>query len=155
MKKMKKGFTLIELMIVVAIIGVLAAVAIPKFADLIRKAQEAACKGQLGAMRSALSIYYGNEEGVWPQVSASTNDTVLSAAIAPTYIQAIPNAKPGLSNFDTARVSASTVGTVGPTNAPNGWWYNSGGSNGTGEFAGAFKVNSDSTDTKGTVIHAW
>jgi len=62
----KTGFTLIELMIVVAIIGILAAIAIPKFASLLRKSNEGACKGNLGALRSALSIYYGDMEGQYP-----------------------------------------------------------------------------------------
>ena len=65
--KKSKGFTLIELMIVVAIIGILAAVAIPKFADLVSKSKEAAVKGTLGALRSAISIYYGDREGQYAQ----------------------------------------------------------------------------------------
>ena len=64
--KTSKGFTLIELMIVVAIIGILAAVAIPKFADLVTKSKEAGVKGNIGSVRSALSIYYGDTEGVNP-----------------------------------------------------------------------------------------
>ena len=64
--KKSKGFTLIELMIVVAIIGILAAVAIPKFADLVTRSKEASIKGSLGAVRSAVSIYYSDTEGDFP-----------------------------------------------------------------------------------------
>ncbi len=144
MKQMKKGFTLIELMIVVAIIGVLAAVAIPKFADLIRKAQEAACKGQLGALRSALSIYYGTEEGVWP--------TNVSSALTPTYIQAIPNAKPGTGLDDNAVTNESGTGNDLTIAGTAGWWYNA---NQSGTYAGCIKVNTTATDTKLGAIHDW
>lgn len=57
------GFTLIELMLVVAIIGLLAAIAIPKFANLVVKAKESAIKGKMGSLRSALSIYYADNDG--------------------------------------------------------------------------------------------
>lgn len=63
MNRGKNGFTLIELMLVVAVIGLLAGIAIPKFANMVTKAKEAAIMGQLGAMRSALSLYYADNEG--------------------------------------------------------------------------------------------
>ncbi|HND64395.1 MAG TPA: prepilin-type N-terminal cleavage/methylation domain-containing protein, partial [Elusimicrobiota bacterium] len=59
----RSGFTLIELMLVVAIIGLLAAIAVPKFANLVIKAKEASTRGKLGTVRSALSIYYADNEG--------------------------------------------------------------------------------------------
>ncbi|MBI3505893.1 MAG: prepilin-type N-terminal cleavage/methylation domain-containing protein [Proteobacteria bacterium] len=81
------GFTLIELMIVVAIIGILAAVAVPKFAELIRKSQEGATKGALGAVRSALSIYYGDNEGAYPA------DDLSSLTVNGKYLAQLPTAK--------------------------------------------------------------
>ena len=85
MKRRTDGFTLIELMIVVAIIGVLAAIAIPKFADLIRKSSEGATKGTLGSIRSALGIYYSDMEGHYPDVLAAvTVNGKYLVAIAPS-----------------------------------------------------------------------
>lgn len=66
------GFTLIELMLVVAIVALLAAIAIPKFSNLIDKSREAAMKGNLGVLRSALTIYYADNEGLYPKYNNLT-----------------------------------------------------------------------------------
>jgi prepilin-type N-terminal cleavage/methylation domain-containing protein len=60
------GFTLIELMIVVAVIGLLGTIAVPKFANLVRKSNEAATLGHLGTIRSALTIYHADTDGAHP-----------------------------------------------------------------------------------------
>src|SRR2546426_158004 len=86
--KSKRGFTLIELMIVVAIIGILAAIAIPQFANMVSKSQEGATKGNLGTVRSALSIYYGDTEGLYPVDTTSLSSLTLQTK----YLQGVPTA---------------------------------------------------------------
>jgi prepilin-type N-terminal cleavage/methylation domain-containing protein len=55
---MKRGFTLVELVIVIVILGILATVAMPKFVDLTNQAKNAATQGALGGLRSAIAIFY-------------------------------------------------------------------------------------------------
>ena len=135
--KAKRGFTLIELMIVVAIIGILAAIAIPKFAELIRKSNEGATKGNLGAIRSALSIYYGDMEGYYPL-------NLTSITTSGKYMSAIPKSKTPNYHPDT---SAVVNNSVMADNSTGGWRYN----NVTGDSNyGTLWVNCTHTDTKGS-----
>jgi prepilin-type N-terminal cleavage/methylation domain-containing protein len=59
MKRMQAGFTMIELIVVIVILGVLAAVAMPKFTDLSGEAKAAALQGVAGAATSAMNVNYG------------------------------------------------------------------------------------------------
>ncbi|MFN3074163.1 pilin [Acinetobacter sp. TY2] len=56
MKSVQKGFTLIELMIVVAIIGILAAIAIPQYQNYVTKAQVTRVVGELGSLRTLVDL---------------------------------------------------------------------------------------------------
>ena len=139
-KSKKSGFTLIELMIVVAIIGILAAIAIPKFAELIRKSGEGASKGNLGAIRSSLSIYYGDMEGVYPnQLAALT--------VAGKYLSVLPNAKTPSYHPDT---SAETDGTIAVDDTVNtgDWAYDNVT---TDSNMGSMLVGCTHTDSKGSI----
>ncbi len=142
LKRGKKGFTLIELMIVVAIIGILAAIAIPKFADLIRKSKEASTKGSLGAMRAAVVIYYGDNEGLLPD-----NFTDLVAVMdgaAHKYLDEVPWVKLGIPSVtDSNTVDASAATFLALEN----WGYRS--------IDGKVIVASDLTDTKNKPISNW
>jgi prepilin-type N-terminal cleavage/methylation domain-containing protein len=149
MKNSKKGFTLIELMIVVAIIGILAAIAIPKFADLINKSKEGATKGALSSVRSAINVYYGDNEGLYPSgaVAAASTDNNLAVALTPKYINEIPQAKlPTTGHADSNEVAfTSTTVTDGA-----GWAYN--GNSGDNVRWGQFVVSCTHMDIKGTTV---
>jgi len=136
----KRGFTLIELMIVTAIIGILAAIALPKFADLIRKSKEGSTKGNLGAVRGALALYYGAMEGNYPI------DNLSQLTAGGKYINSIPLAlTPGYHNDNSGLLAGADKATV--ENDAGGWSY----VNNSGSVDwGALMVNCTHTDTKGT-----
>ncbi len=85
MKRSNKGFTLIELLIVVVIIGILAAIAIPKFAATKERAYVATMKTDLKNLATAQEGYAGNNNGVylantWKNPIAAVTDTAAGFA---------------------------------------------------------------------------
>ena len=123
---MKKGFTLVEIMIVVAIIGLLAAIAIPSFMRARVTSQKNACINNLRQIESAKD-QYALEFGLTNGASILANETAawgvfVTATGDGGYIKTFPNC-PASTNLGAATKSAAftvqdyTIGVIGTSNA--------------------------------------
>ncbi len=90
-ENMKRAFTLVEILIVVAILGILAAIVLPTFRGHIAEAREAAAKDTLRTMRNAIEIYAAKNDGVPP--GYQDNDPTKAPGWLNVFIQLVRDGK--------------------------------------------------------------
>lgn len=123
MKRMQKqkqgGFTLIEIVMVIAILGILAAVAVPKFVDLKSEASQAATDGVAGALSSASAVNYAARTAASTKGSAITDCSLVSGllgsmpsgyAIGAAAVAAGANVSCTLSGPNTTTATFTAIG---------------------------------------------
>jgi len=120
MQRRSAGFTLIELVIVIVILGILAAAALPRFSDLSTDARVAALNGLAGSIRSAAIIAKATQtaKGFASNADVSLENVTISMVDAYPAAESISSALSDLTGFSaTASGTASTVFSItGRTN---------------------------------------
>jgi prepilin-type N-terminal cleavage/methylation domain-containing protein len=82
--------TLVELMVVVAVIAVIAAISMTVYLDIAKKSKLAADQGSVASMRSAVALYFGRHNGIFPQTLAEVYSLigpapVYNCSVTPDY----------------------------------------------------------------------
>jgi len=112
MRTIKKGFTLIELLIVVVIIGILAAIAIPKFANTKEKAYLATMKADLRNLLTAQEAYFADNQAYTTDLG---NTYQTSAGVTVAITDEGPGAFSAVADYTggTSRTCTIAIGVTG------------------------------------------
>lgn len=165
----QKGFTLVELLIVVIILAVLAAIVVPQFTSSTVEARESALQTTLAEMRGAIELYYHQHGATYPGAKASTPAPGTGAAnSAAAFIEQLTmysDASGGVSNTKDAThkygpylkrtgapsnpvdnsvlVTIATTGSLAATGngTDGGWWFDT--------VSGKFVANVDTSGSGG------
>jgi prepilin-type N-terminal cleavage/methylation domain-containing protein len=116
-----RGFTLVEILIVVVILGILSAVVVPQFTGATQEAQRTATLDQLVKIREAIDLYHVRNNAQYPNIVAGVGDPAWGELISPSYMRA------GAINSWVGTAAAKTViigaGADSGYQNTHGWIY--------------------------------
>jgi general secretion pathway protein G len=145
----KRGFSLLELVIVVVIIGIIAAIAIPRMSRGTAGAADSAVSGDLAVLRNAIDLFAAEHDGKMPkltqiatQLTGYTDSSNTSTPVAAKdtthiygpYLRAVPKLPSGVNKSNTAFTSTTPLGS----DATAGWYYD--------EATGTIKANTPDSE---------
>jgi len=149
MKKLtKKGFTLVELMIVVAIIGILAAIAIPNFIKFQARSKQAEAKSNLKSVFTGQKSFFAEGD----RYSISTGDIGFSPERGNRYAYALVATNPLTAVIAENRAAATAVPATGSTNGIGADAYRYGTSSGAGGFPTAPTTGAGTPTYAATIV---
>ncbi|MEM1329383.1 MAG: prepilin-type N-terminal cleavage/methylation domain-containing protein [Planctomycetota bacterium] len=127
----QRGFTLVEILIVVVILGILAAIVVPQFSSAADDARAGNLQTQLSTIQNAIELYRARE-GAYPSMAnwnallGDTNgDGTFPDTGATQYLKDIPD-NPAWNGTTASQSNLVTEGTTGTGAAASGWFFNTG-----------------------------
>ena len=151
-KMVAKGFTLVEILIVVVILGILAAIVIPQFTNASEAAKYSSLTSQLQTIRSQISLYQNQHNDAFPDLSTNWNQLTAETELDGTtpeagditygpYLQKTP-----VNPFTDSSSVAGTPTTDGTASATVGWVWDGGILKASMSSAKAAELGADTTN---------
>lgn len=149
-KRRRSGFTLVELLIVVIILGILAAVVIPQFSSASLEARESALMTDLHALRNAIDLYHVQHNDTYPGTISGTTNWANFVTHMTTQTDKDgdpgtdygPYLRTGVPRNPFNNLSTGTIGAIpGTADNATGWYYD--------DSTGEIRANTSGTGPSG------
>jgi type IV pilus assembly protein PilA len=122
MKMFRKdeGFTLVELMVVVLIIGILVAIAVPVFNSAKASAQKKSCYANERTVEGAFQTYRADGDETGTTIASFADYATLIGTLSPKYVKTAPVCNAGANSYSLAAAPATSTATISCSNTGHG-----------------------------------